>query len=48
MLEARTVIEDWRNIYNHKRPHGSLGWKSPAVYAASLNRQPERNTPQLS
>ena len=40
VLEAQTVINDWRNIYNHKRPHGSLGWKTPAAYAASLNRQP--------
>ena len=48
VLEARTVIEDWRTIYNHKRPHGSLGWKTPAAYAASLNRQPKENTPRLS
>ncbi|MBA3841350.1 MAG: transposase, partial [Actinobacteria bacterium] len=34
LLEARTVIEDWRQIYNHKRPHSSLGWKPPAIYAA--------------
>jgi len=48
VLEARTVIEDWRTIYNHKRPHGSLGWKTPAAYATSLNRQPKENTPRLS
>ena len=48
VLEAQTVIEDWRTIYNHKRPHGSLGWKTPAAYAASLNRQPDKNTPRLS
>ena len=40
VLEAKTVIEDWRNIYNHRRPHSSLGWKTPAAYADSLNRQP--------
>ncbi len=48
VLEAQTVIEDWRTIYNQKRPHSSLGWKSPAAYAASLNRQPETNTARLS
>ena len=32
--EAKIVIEDWRNTYNHLRPHSSLGWKSPAAYAA--------------
>lgn len=40
VLEAKTVIEDWRNMYNHMRPHGSLGWKPPAVYAANLKPQP--------
>ena len=34
LLEAKTVIEDWRNIYNTIRPHSSLGWKTPAAYAA--------------
>jgi putative transposase len=32
--EAKIVIEDWRNTYNHLRPHSSLGWKTPAAYAA--------------
>jgi putative transposase len=35
MLEAKTVIEDWRNTYNTLRPHSSLGWKPPAAYAAA-------------
>jgi len=38
LLEAQTVINDWRTIYNHERPHSSLGWKPPAAYAASLTR----------
>jgi len=32
--EAKVVIEEWRNTYNHRRPHSSLGWKTPAAYAA--------------
>jgi putative transposase len=32
--EAKIVIEDWRNTYNHLRPHSSLGWKTPVAYAA--------------
>ena len=48
VLEASIVIEDWRNIYNPKRPHSSLGWKPPAAYADSLKRPPLRNTPRLS
>jgi len=35
LLEAKTVIEDWRNSYKTIRPHSSLGWKTPAAYAAS-------------
>jgi putative transposase len=35
LLEAKTVIEEWRNIYNHTRPHSSLGWKTPTAYAAA-------------
>lgn len=44
LLEAQTVINDWKNIYNHKRPHSSLGWKPPAVYAATLTTK-EKETP---
>ncbi len=35
LLEAKTVIEEWRNTYNTQRPHGSLGWKTPIAYAAT-------------
>jgi putative transposase len=35
LLEAKTVIEEWRTTYNTRRPHSSLGWKTPALYAAS-------------
>ena len=35
LTEAKIVIEDWRNTYNTRRPHSSLGWKAPAAYAAS-------------
>ncbi len=35
LLEAQVVIEDWRIDYNTCRPHSSLGWKAPAIYAAS-------------
>jgi putative transposase len=30
LLEARTVIEAWRNDYNVHRPHSSLGYRPPA------------------
>ncbi len=30
LLEARIVIEQWRWEYNHRRPHSSLRYKTPA------------------
>lgn len=30
LKEAQTIIEQWRNHYNHVRPHSSLGYKPPA------------------
>jgi putative transposase len=38
LLEAKTVIEEWRNTYNHTRPHSSLGWKTPTAYAATWSQ----------
>lgn len=30
LAEARAVIEDWRQFYNHRRPHSALGYRPPA------------------
>ncbi len=35
LAEARVVIEDFRREYNHHRPHSSLGYQTPASFAAS-------------
>lgn len=48
LLEARVVIEDWRMIYNTKRPHSALGWRTPIGYADTLNREKNKNNPRLS
>jgi transposase InsO family protein len=36
LTEARVVIEAWLNQYNNFRPHGALGMKAPAAFAAAL------------
>ena len=35
--EARVVLDAWRLDYNHRRPHSSLKWQTPAAYAATLD-----------
>jgi putative transposase len=35
LAEARVVIGDWREDYNWRRPHSSLGMKAPAEFAAA-------------
>jgi putative transposase len=41
LAEARVVIEDWREDYNQRRPHSSLGMRSPAAFAATLTASTE-------
>ena len=48
LLETRVVIEDWRQDYNHYRPHRSRDGRTPAAYAANhrtnqQTRQPTHN-----
>lgn len=31
--DARRIIDEWREHYNHVRPHSSLGYVPPAVFA---------------
>jgi hypothetical protein len=31
----RSVIDNWRDDYNHHRPHSTLGYVPPATFAAS-------------
>ncbi len=33
LLEAKVLIENWRQEYNHIRPHSSLGYQPPAPQA---------------
>ncbi len=34
--EARRLMEEWRQDYNHVRPHSSLGYQTPAQASATL------------
>ncbi len=50
LTEARVVIEDWRWLYNHVRPHRSLGNITPQRFAENLKTEGSgciRATPSL-
>jgi putative transposase len=34
LKEAQVLLEDYRGHYNHRRPHGALGYLTPAEFAA--------------
>jgi len=38
LKEARVVIEDFRQEYNHRRPHSSLDYRPPAAFAAACRQ----------
>ena len=37
LTEARVVLDQRRNDYNHRRPHGGLNWMTPAAFVAGLD-----------
>ena len=45
LIEARVLIEDWRNEYNTWRPHSSLGGLTPAEYAEKCEHEHQPTHP---
>ena len=41
LREAKVLAEDYRLHYNHRRPHSSLGYHTPAAFAARCIRTDE-------
>jgi putative transposase len=43
LLEAKVLVDDYRQHYNHHRPHSALGYQTPAEFAlaADLDRKVE-------
>ena len=39
LAHAREKIAAWAHDYNTKRPHSSLGYATPAAFAADLKKQ---------
>jgi putative transposase len=37
LFEARRILARWREDYNHTRPHSSLGYRTPAEFAAQAS-----------
>src|SRR5215467_849789 len=37
--EAKVIVEEWRRHFNEVRPHSSLGYLTPAEFAATLKAQ---------
>ncbi len=35
LAQARVVISDWKDEYNHRRRHSALSYQTPARYAAT-------------
>ena len=40
--EARYVLDEWREEYNHRRPHSGLNWRTPEAFAALLAAPPDQ------
>ncbi|WP_440216472.1 IS3 family transposase [Chromobacterium piscinae] len=46
--QARSILARWVNDYNTERPHSSLGYATPAAFAAGLEQQRAGLTPPVA
>jgi putative transposase len=46
--QARPILAHWIDDYNTKRPHSSLGYATPAAFAAELEKQRAGLTPPVA
>jgi len=46
--QARSILARWVDDYNTERPHSSLGYATPAAFAAELERQRAGLTPPVA
>ena len=47
LKETRSIVEDWRQEYNHYRPHSSLDYLPPSAFVAQLSQNdlPDQEEP---
>jgi putative transposase len=38
LLEAKVLAKEWRQEYNHERPHSALGYRTPAEFGVMVPR----------
>lgn len=48
LFDARRKITSWRHDYNHKRPHSSLNYRTPAEFAAEASYAKVENAFRVS
>lgn len=48
LAEARVLVEDWRQDYNHHRPHSALGMMTPAAVSAGYRTAHQAASEHLS